>query len=264
MSSYRRFITYLFRYEKGEKKEQAGYAKVEQRQNTGRIDIYIKNCREGLVEIRPYFFAREVRVPIGNVPVKNSVAEGSFRFEWGKMQDMTGLVVPLGKEELLFSQWDDASYTWQELLGTQEKQPETEIIQAEVPVSDNQICQQSLPQKGDLAQQFQTLRQKIYPFQGDLSTWAIQAQLRDMKYLPKEYWRLSNNSFVLRGYFSYGSILIGYMDGQQSWFIGVPGVFCRQEKIIAGMFGFDHFRGQHGRGEKPGEFGYWYQLLNVV
>lgn len=264
--------------------EQVGFAKVELRQNTGRIDIHIKNCGGKLVEVRPYFFAREVRVPIGVISVKNGAGEGSFKFDCSKLgktahdfQNIKGLLIPLGDSEFYFSQWDDEVYSWEELrMPLQEnmtgKEDATEQAvalnsadtaeQKENP--EKELVQQSVSQTANWEQRIQSLRPKMYPFQGDLTTWAIQVQPRDIRYLPNEHWRLGNNSFVLRGYFNFGSILLGYMEGQKSWFVGVPGIFCNQEKVIASMFGFNKFRGQTGNDEKPGEFGYWYQLLNVV
>ena len=279
MSNYRRFITYLFKYESGEKQQQVGYAKIEQRQNVGRIELHIKDCRKDLVEVRPYFFARETRIPIGTMPVKNGAADGLFRFECSKMgdteydfQDMRGLIIPLGMQEVLFSQWDDEVYSWQDLM----EKASSEMVKTEVKEKPTITREMTLKEanapmmeaaeasNANLMQQIQALRPRIYPFKEDHKTWAIQAQLRDMKFLPKEYWHLSNNSFVLRGYFNYGSILIGCMEEEQRWFIGIPGVFYKQEKVIAGMFGFSEFRSKRGRGEQPGEFGYWYQLLNMV
>lgn len=309
MSNYRRFITYLFQYENGEKMEQCGYARVEQKQNLGKIEFHIKNCGMDGGEILPYFFANsgQVRIPIGRLIVKNQLAEGSFRFDCSRMGDtqydfeqMRGLVIPLEGQRLIVSQWDDEEYQWEQLLGGMEQLTENKTVQeAAVSVEQQQIqveqqqiqveheTMQEAAQIQEPVQEFaqeqksadqplssqeiaaplsklQTLRGKIYPFEGDLSVWAIQAQLRDIKHLPKEYWHLGNNSFVLRGYFNFGSILIGYNEQTKRYFLGVPGVFHRQEKVIAGLFGFDHFRGKKSKEEKPGDFGYWYQVLDVV
>lgn len=368
MSNYRRFITYLFWYTDGKKGAQCGYAKVERRQNAGRVELHLKNLRENLVELRPYFFAEGVRIPIGKMKVTGGTADGSFRFDGSNLansglslQEMNGLLIPVGEEEVIFSQWDEGRYSWEMLLGktdcraeelkqqsadgkvpsegssfmgeAEEKGNSAEDVareaaidlgepldsalaadpvqapdlvldsvsssdSAQPPVSDSDsgtapvtvsvsdlapsselastqdaVLDQDLDSAPDLASQescralraqIQGIRPQIYPFRDDVDTWAIQAQLRDMKYLPEEYWPLSNNSFVLRGYFHYGNILIGCMEKEGSWFLGIPGVYHKQEKIIAEIFGFHQFRGQKNKEGKPGEFGYWYQVLNVV
>lgn len=284
MSGYKRFITYLFRYEDGQKKEQQGYAKVQLRQNTGRIEIHLKNCKKELVEVRPYFFVGDVRVPIGSILVKNCVAEGVFRFEESKLkemdisfQDIRGVVIPYGDREVIFSQWDDREYSWEEIgqvgryakgENISGKYVETQKMGApivEITESDHEVSiVEDSAEKPFRMDRLKALRPLMYPFEGDIHTWAVQAQLRDLKYLPEDYWNLSNNSFVMRGYFNYGNILIGWMAEKEKWFVGIPGVFCRQEKVIAGMFGFLLFRSKNGKEGSPGEFGYWYQLLDVV
>lgn len=359
MSNYRRFITYLFRYENGEKMEQCGYARVEQRQNLGKIEFNIKNCGTSGGEILPCFFAEagQVRIPIGPLAVKGQTAEGTFRFvcdamgdtEYG-FEDMRGLVIPLtgvknvrnqalaegyveaeGRQmpketvQLILSQWDDEPCEWEVLAGwtgnpvkdvsRREDEPELENTQSDedyivtktLKVSPdrtknspseakNKISQskaeyeklsakeEKLDLKNDhplVEESFSTERisaqqlghplkkildihQKFYPFESDCSVWAVKAQLRDIEFLPRDCWHLGNNSFVLRGYFNYGSLLIGYMEQEQAFFLGVPGVFRRQEKVIASLFGFDSFRGKVSATEKPGDFGYWYKLLDVV
>ena len=292
MSNYRRFITYLFRYENGEKMEQCGYARVEQKQNLGKIEFHIKNC--GMIggEVLPRFFAKsgQVQVPIGCLAVKGHGAEGSFQFECSRMggtrydfSDMRGLVIPLEGQQLIISQWDDEVYQWEALMAQPVQQPdewqlngdlqldgvpqEKEVIEADIQAqgfaasADQQLS--STEATHPLAE-LHSLQPKIYPFEGDQSVWAVQAQLRDIKHLPKECWSLGNNSFVLRGYFHFGSILIGYMEREKSYFLGIPGIFQSQEKVIASLFGFDHFRGKKSAEEKPGNFGYWYKVLDVV
>lgn len=295
MAKFRRFITYLFRYEDGEKKEQKGYAKVEQRQSMGSVDIHLKNCKEGLVEIRPYFFARGVRVPIGTISIKNRAADGSFRFESENLgnlklclQDMRGLIIPIDENEVLFSQWDDEEYPWEELINWEAKEEHDQSFIQESPKEQLTLLKreqvemleeretESMENREHTAADIDTVeikpqrlnwedrfQQKTYPFQGDVDTWAISAQLRDLRYLPEEHWTLRNNSFVLRGYYKYGKILIGQMGEEKRWFIGVPGVFFNQEKIIAGMFGFDCFKSKAPEGEKPGAYGFWCHFLNM-
>lgn len=328
MSNYRRFITYLFWYTDGKKGAQCGYAKVERRQNVGRVELHLKNLRENLVELRPYFFAEGVRIPIGKMKVTGGTADGNFRFDGSNLansgfslQEMNGLLIPVGEEEVIFSQWDGGRYSWEILLGKTDcgaKELKQQSADSKVP-SESSAFMGEAEEKGNSAEddareavidlgaqldaafvadpvpdpassqdvvldldldseldlasqescralraQIQGIRPQIYPFRDDMDTWAIQAQLRDLKYLPEEYWPLSNNSFVLRGYFHYGNILIGCMEKEDGWFLGIPGVYYKQEKIIAEIFGFHQFRGQKNREGKSGEFGYWYQVLNVV
>lgn len=95
---------------------------------------------------------------------------------------------------------------------------------------------------------------------------AIQIELSELRELPRQYWYLGNNSFLLHGFFNYHHILFGRIsDG--TWFVGVPGVYERQERVMASVFGFPGF--MH-IGEKdtatPQERrqGVWYHALETV
>lgn len=70
--------------------------------------------------------------------------------------------------------------------------------------------------------------------------WAVQIELSDLRELPKRYWYLGNNSFLLHGFFNYRHLLFGSLK-EGEWFIGVPGVYERQERVMASIFGFPGF-----------------------
>ncbi|MCD8323793.1 MAG: DUF6128 domain-containing protein, partial [Clostridiales bacterium] len=95
--------------------------------------------------------------------------------------------------------------------------------------------------------------------------YAVKADLRDLRSLPKQYWQLANNSFLLHGYFNYKYILFGCVNGEKKkWFVAVPGVFQNQEQMLAGIFGFPDFRTKHVTKQKTGEFGFWYRYLDKL
>ena len=69
---------------------------------------------------------------------------------------------------------------------------------------------------------------------------AVQLELSDIRELPKRYWYLGNNSFLLHGFFNYRHLLFGKLENGE-WFIGVPGFYERQERVMASIFGFPGF-----------------------
>jgi len=69
---------------------------------------------------------------------------------------------------------------------------------------------------------------------------AVRMELNDLRELPKQYWYLGNNSFLLHGFFNYRYLLFGRLPGGK-WFIGVPGIYAGQEKVMASVFGFPGF-----------------------
>lgn len=112
---------------------------------------------------------------------------------------------------------------------------------------------------------FQKLRLKLdifFPFEGQ-EIECVRMQLNDLQELPKKYWYLGNNSFLLHGFFNYRHIILGQIveEGRKEYFLGVPGVFQNQERIMAAMFGFPEFRTAKTTEYKTGNFGYWYRIL---
>lgn len=112
---------------------------------------------------------------------------------------------------------------------------------------------------------FQKLRLKLeifFPFEGQ-EIECIRMQLNDLKEFPRKYWYIGNNSFLLHGFFNYRHIIFGKMEekGEERYFIGVPGVFLNQERVMAAMFGFPEFRTAKTTEYKTGNFGYWYRFI---
>lgn len=91
-------------------------------------------------------------------------------------------------------------------------------------------------------------------------------ELKNLRELPKRYWYLGNNSFLLHGFFNYRYIIIGSIE-EERWFIGIPGIYQHQERVMAAIFGFPEFiptavAGERVNGEEPiNHFGYWYRFI---
>ncbi|MCI9137319.1 MAG: hypothetical protein HFH48_07120 [Lachnospiraceae bacterium] len=102
------------------------------------------------------------------------------------------------------------------------------------------------------------------PFANDEDTLCVRLELRDIRLLPKQYWYLGNNSFLLHGFFNYRYLILGMTEkaGKKRWFIGIPGVFQNPERVMASLFGFPEFRNEKSLPINTGEFGYWYRYLN--
>ncbi|MEG1946972.1 MAG: DUF6128 domain-containing protein [Lachnospiraceae bacterium] len=101
------------------------------------------------------------------------------------------------------------------------------------------------------------------PFAGDENTICVRMELKDLRLLPKYYWYLGNNSFLLHGFFNYRYMILGMTEesGKKRWFIGIPGVFQNPERVMASLFGFPYFRNEKSSELNTGEFGYWYRHL---
>lgn len=83
----------------------------------------------------------------------------------------------------------------------------------------------------------------------------------DISYLPKKYWQLCNNSFMLHGFYNYRYLILceKVTNGTKRYLIGVPGLYHQREQTIARMFGFTEFEGNKRNGTM--NFGYWCMYL---
>lgn len=104
------------------------------------------------------------------------------------------------------------------------------------------------------------------PFSGDEDTLCVRLELKDLRQLPRQFWYLGNNSFLLHGFFNYRYLILGMTQefGVKKWFIGIPGVFQNPERVMAALFGFPEFRREKPAPINTGEFGYWYRYLNEL
>lgn len=92
---------------------------------------------------------------------------------------------------------------------------------------------------------------------------ARKIQRSDMSDLPRCYWHLANNSFLLHGYHNYSHLLLIEDDGH--YWLGVPGVYDSREARAARLFGFPQFTDSYNDQLKlsddeknnQGTFGYW-------
>lgn len=83
----------------------------------------------------------------------------------------------------------------------------------------------------------------------------------DISYLPRKYWNLSNNSFMLHGFYSYKYLLLceNVTENGLRYMIGVPGMFHPKEQAMARMYGFTEFELEND--SETDNFGYWCMCL---
>lgn len=110
----------------------------------------------------------------------------------------------------------------------------------------------------DIWEQFLKSHPANMPF-SEKNITCIKIELKDIRELPKKYWYLGNNSFLLHGFFNYRYLVLGKIeeDAQSRWFLGVPGIYQNQERVMAIIFGFPEFMPE----QVENRFGCWYRFL---
>ena len=102
------------------------------------------------------------------------------------------------------------------------------------------------------------------------STNARKIRRSEMSQLPRKFWSLANNSFLLHGYHNYGHLLL--IEEDSRLWLGVPGTYAPQEARAADLFGFPRFtRSYAGLPELTAEeraddedFGHWCRCVGNV
>lgn len=297
-----RFVTYIYAYENNNKNQNVGFAKVDIRGDYCQVEIHLKRTGYTNVKCPVYLFVREnemiVGVEIGEIALVNGCGDFVRQLNCNGvgetpycMKDMKGILIFLDNTVMFASQWDEKAI-YRENFKPYEETKEIPVEQAEdaaeEPDESGQMeklqvesvqAQQSREQQTEELQpetqrsgdMWMDLWEKLNGMYGAKNLFenmpeisGIHMELKDLRELPKKYWYLGSNSFLLHGFFNYRHLLLGKVENEsgRKWFIGVPGIYQNQEKVLATVFGFPEFRQEKDTGVKTGQFGYWYRFMD--
>jgi hypothetical protein len=101
---------------------------------------------------------------------------------------------------------------------------------------------------------------RIYPFEDNEISLCVKIEPKDIGSLPKDIWALSNNSFLMHGFYCYHHLIFAKIKDRFGcrYLLGVPGIYHNRERFMAKMFGFESFKSIRRRELRQGDFGYWY------
>ena len=297
-----RFVTYIYAYENNNKNQNVGFAKVDIRGDYCQVEIHLKRTGYTNVKCPVYLFVREneviVGVEIGEIALVNGCGDFVRQLNCNGvgetpycMKDMKGILIFLDNTVMFASQWDEKAI-YRENFKPYEETKEIPVEQAEdaaeEPEESGQMeklqvesvqAQQSREQQTEELQpeaqrsgdMWMDLWEKLNGMYGAKNLFenmpeisGIHMELKDLRELPKKYWYLGSNSFLLHGFFNYRHLLLGKVENEsgRKWFIGVPGIYQNQEKVLAAVFEFPEFRQEKDTGVKTGQFGYWYRFMD--
>ncbi len=154
----------------------------------------------------------------------------------------------------------------------QEAEPETDTQTAPAPehnlgpIGDNGGTGTSdQTQENPVASRIFENYPRIYPFEDNEITLCVKIEPKDIGYFPVDAWILSNNSFLMHGYYCYNHLIFAKMRdrGGYRYILGVPGIYHNRERFMARMFGFECFKSIRKRELRQGDFGYWYIPISM-
>lgn len=300
MSEYKRFVSYIYEYVQGEKRESLGFVKVNARDGICKIRIHMRGFyTRGQQPYEAYVFTqKKERLAgqlLGELESKNGALEWSgvtesedlMKSGFG-LEDSQGIYIE-GENHIYAAQWDDFPVDVErfeplrrsvrqtvggEAEGTasKEKREEEEAVwAAEVTAKcDKQETAESreAQKKPDSRQEQWEYLTKHFPVMqyvdgGGAVMSSIRLDTQSLTRVPRDKWELGNNSFLLHGIYHYRHLLLlrRQTEKEISYYIGVPGVYSDQEQMMASMFGFQEFRMLKEPGARRESLGYWCRML---
>lgn len=293
MSGYRRFIAYVYEYSQGKKGNGKGFIKVEAREGVCRMHYKLSGIYgQESVPAEIYGYVREKEECKGILLGRCNLAGASAEFELElpetgmggsdyELGDLCGIILLADSGLLYGSGWDDRPINIKEI-----RFPGTQAIQEEIKAAEKPETQQSVQSETTQSETTQSetiqpeiIQQESVPERHDEAPLMLGEDCRifrdneitDCRRITPEDARalarcdrgLLNNHFLRYGYTQYGHLLLGRREKDNRYILGVPGMYERQEAMMAGMYGFPYFKETKGGQQSDRRFGYWYRLIDT-
>ena len=273
----KRFIRYLYEYEQDKRLRNVGFVKAEQGDRECVLHIHGKglNLQEEK-SLRVYLFFTEEGACFGiwQGDAQNVNPAINYRLYYtdqdvgGKEQfaRIGGVILEAAGGRKFAAVWDDEAVNiggmrvYTEERRVQEIPAGEEADEQEIPAGEGADAQE-IPagEEADAQEQDMEVADQDRPG-GFLCT---KIQRKDLARLPRCEWKLSNNSFLLHGYYNYHHLV--FLDDGEWLRVGVPGIYHPKEQKAAEAFGFSEFIRRRDiavelekeEREEDDGFGYW-------
>lgn len=292
MAGMKRFITYIYAYENTKKAGNTGFARIELRGEECRLEIHLRGVYAAQTHCKIYLFRKQGSgiegSLIGEMDVRNGAGDFNVIMKTAHIPtsllsffEMEGIFLCSEDGRIFMSRWTEGEplavdmehfIVWkaeqtEENIYAEKKQQENKIQTAQFDrESDNELRATELPARNffpqyqwkDIWEQFLKSHPASMPF-SEKNITCIKIELKDIRELPRKYWYLGNNSFLLHGFFNYRYLVLGKIeeDNEDKWFLGVPGIYQNQERVMAIIFGFPEFMPE----QVENRFGCWYRFF---
>ena len=290
---------YLYEYENSKRTRNVGFIKTSRHYRSCILQIHARGIPVGngaSMELRAFFRGEDDVLLSEQIAVLNcfghnistrlSVSESRFP-EGRPLAQIDGFLIKLpGNAPSLFwmasDLFFDADIRKLKTISTMqnEKPVDSSAVQNKKPV-DSSAVQNEKPADSSAVQSEKPAgssdMQNSHPAETaaaetdiSASTNARKIQRSEMSQLPRKFWPLANNSFLLHGYHNYGHLLL--IEEDSRLWLGVPGTYAPQEARAADLFGFPRFtRSYAGLPELTAEeraddedFGHWCRCVGNV
>ena len=249
----KRFITYLYECEKGNKTKNVGFVRVNVRGAETTMEVQIRNYlySNDAGIIFALIYEKELfGIGLGEIKVANEQSAGLITFQTEDMMksgfslnDIVGIGIRLESGEYIASCWKDA-YAQEIVRGEFEIQ-ENILEQEEVAVEENpweEPANYETQLAGAEEPQLQAPQMQELQMEASGITYE-KIDLSQIRELPSPNWHLATNSFLVHGVWNYGYLVLKkeMEEDKEKLSLGVPGIFEKPEAVMAVLFGFSEF-----------------------
>lgn len=296
MSAYKRFVSYLYEYDRQKKGKNRGFVRVEIRDHQCRLELHMTLPACPFIPVfRAYaFVARPGALHglfLGNPAWKQGDVYGQFQIpdtnvcntSWN-LDDIDGLIVVCDTGQRYATCWSDCRISPEDLLlpesvpllraasleQPESIEPDTADTRSDPePASDSSRSSTPVPARAQTpAFSWKRLTEsypQVTPFFDEEIHNCLQLSPKDLSLLGSFGISCGNNQFFLYGSHAFQHFLLGKMEHDDTvcYVLAVPGIYEERERLLANLFGFPYFKSARAKDAQPGHFGYWYRTIHT-
>ena len=271
----KRFVTYLYEYDRTIRGRNVGFIRNDIRNDCCRMEIHIRGL-ERIKEKAPIFIivrdSECIGIPAGEVVISQGVGNACLELRGNRIGKTEYSVNNI---QAVIVRYNGGKM----LMGCYVQHPAGDLLSGTFTKWEAQATPASPTPDPDAARGVDSNSGDLYPNpqndlgtennSGDLYPYANNSQgteakaeeicptseeaaqspiykriaITDIRSLPSRNWHLCNNSFLVHGFFCYHYLIlktINAPDGAKMY-LGVPGIYASQERMMALLFGFNDF-----------------------
>ena len=271
----KRFVTYLYEYDRTIRGRNVGFIRNDIRNDCCRMEIHIRGL-ERIKEKAPIFIivrdSECIGIPAGEVVISQGVGNACLELRGNRIgktdysvNNIQAVIVRYNGGKMLMGCY--VQHPAGDLLSGTFTKWEAQATPAS-PTPDPDAARGVDSNSGDLYPNSQSdlgierNSGDLYPHDNNLQGTATKTEeicptseeaaqspiykriaITDIRSLPSRNWHLCNNSFLVHGFFCYHYLIlktINAPDGAKMY-LGVPGIYASQERMMALLFGFNDF-----------------------
>ena len=254
----KRFVTYLYEYDRTIRGRNVGFIRNDIRNDCCRMEIHIRGL-ERIKEKAPIFIivrdSECIGIPAGEVVISQGVGNACLELRGNRIgktdysvNNIQAVIVRYNGGKMLMGCY--VQHPAGDLLSGTFTKWEAQATPAS-PTPDPDAARGVDSNSGDLypyannSQGTEAKAEEICPTSEEAAQSPIYKRIAitDIRSLPSRNWHLCNNSFLVHGFFCYHYLIlktINAPDGAKMY-LGVPGIYASQERMMALLFGFNDF-----------------------